>query len=584
MLNTRSTCQTVLVLLVLLIHGTWCKGATVTALKLVVDGSAEPPGDRIDFSVRFEPQEKEVDVSAKGFLIIGEGHRVTRPIGGQSVEGILARQKLVRDGEHLVKSGSVVIPYSAWTLKKGTHRIAYEFILTINNQVVFVRPTPLTEVVITEETRREMSIAETKVEDSIAKRTAVVRVAGEHSPDRPATPAMKMTSLETPVVKETTEIRMEAVEIPGEFFRKAIPVNSSPELIRREGVPETDAQSVASRWWRPSSEVKSDSERRIWFATNRTPDAEGKDHFAGKVDPQVRYGSCVVNIPIQNHRKGTLEMPSWWTKLDPEKHFVMQEVETFEKAEFAENFGEDDVLLFIHGFYNTFQDAIFRTAQLHHDLDFPGQSIAFSWPSAGSISEYESDQKNSDLSIDALIETITTLASTRKVHDGRRSKIHIIAHSMGNRILLQALYRINQSPGDYFDESPFGQVVLAAPDVGAIMFNNLSPHVVDLCEQVTYYFCETDAALNTSRQLNKYEPVGLLPYFDDGLFTINANGVGTSFIGHGYYASSREVLSDIELMLKHGIAPGERMPPLALETKIFGHKCWSFRETQVPEK
>jgi hypothetical protein len=40
-----------------------------------------------------------------------------------------------------------------------------------------------------------------------------------------------------------------------------------------------------------------------------------------------------------------------------------------------------------------------------------------------------------------------------------------------------------------------------------------------------------------------------------GCITINANGVGTSFIGHGYYASSREVLSDIELMLKHGIAP-----------------------------
>ena len=133
---------------------------------------------------------------------------------------------------------------------------------------------------------------------------------------------------------------------------------------------------------------------------------------------------------------------------------------------------------FVHGFYNTFQDAIFRTAQLHHDLDFAGQSVAFSWPSAGSMSAYESDQKNSDLSVDALIEAITTVAGTLKKTDGRRSKIHVIAHSMGNRILLQAMYRINLSPDDDFDESPFGQVVLAAPDVGAIMFNNLSPHVV----------------------------------------------------------------------------------------------------------
>ena len=207
--------------------------------------------------------------------------------------------------------------------------------------------------------------------------------------------------------------------------------------------------------------------------------------------------------------------------------------------------------------------------------------MAFSWPSAGSLSEYEPDQKNADASVDALIEVISTVASTLKDSNGRRAKIHIIAHSMGNRILLQSLYKINQSRGDYFQESPFGQIVLAAPDVGAIMFNNLSSHAVDLSEQVTYYYCESDAALNASRKLNQYEPVGLLPYFDDGLFTINANGVGTSFIGHGYYASSREVLSDIELMLKHGSPPSERMPPLALEKKVFGHKCWAFAETKV---
>ena len=39
-------------------------------------------------------------------------------------------------------------------------------------------------------------------------------------------------------------------------------------------------------------------------------------------------------------------MPSWWTKLDPKKHFVMKNVQTFDKAELSENFGENDVLLF----------------------------------------------------------------------------------------------------------------------------------------------------------------------------------------------------------------------------------------------
>ena len=196
------------------------------------------------------------------------------------------------------------------------------------------------------------------------------------------------------------------------------------------------------------------------------------------------------------------------------------------------------------------------------------------------MSAYESDQKNADASVDALVETIAILAAVVQKRDKKKGKVHVIAHSMGNRILLQAMYKINQSRTDYFQESPLGQVVLAAPDVGAIMFNNLSPHLIDLSEQVTYYFCKGDMALNTSQRINHYEPVGMLPYFDDGLSTIDANGVGTSFITHGYYASSREVLRDIELLLKHGRPPSQRMPPLAMETEVFGHKCWAFLETK----
>ena len=48
---------------------------------------------------------------------------------------------------------------------------------------------------------------------------------------------MKRTSLETLVAKETTKTRTVSVEIPGEFLRKVIPVNSSPEPIREKGVP-----------------------------------------------------------------------------------------------------------------------------------------------------------------------------------------------------------------------------------------------------------------------------------------------------------------------------------------------------------
>ena len=99
------------------------------SLKLVVDGSADPPGDRIDFVVRFEPQEKELEASAKGFSSpVVECRSPGQSVGNPQTESSL-RKKLVRDGDQLVKRGSIVIPYRDWMLKKGTHRIAYEFSL-----------------------------------------------------------------------------------------------------------------------------------------------------------------------------------------------------------------------------------------------------------------------------------------------------------------------------------------------------------------------------------------------------------------------------------------------------------------------
>jgi hypothetical protein len=73
-----------------------------------------------------------------------------------------------------------------------------------------------------------------------------------------------------------------------------------------------------------------------------------------------------------------------------------------------------------------------------------------------------------------------------------------------------------------------------------------------------------------------YEPVGLIPFFERGLDTINADGANTSFLGHDYYASSIKVLLDIQLMVNHGLAPEKRMPPLESQFRVFGHNHWSF--------
>jgi esterase/lipase superfamily enzyme len=306
--------------------------------------------------------------------------------------------------------------------------------------------------------------------------------------------------------------------------------------------------------------------------------------FTANVSGDLTYGSCVVNFPVLTHKKGELEEPDWWQPQDLSKDFAVDRTSVLGKSAFLKGVGAGDVLLLVHGFNTSFDDCVLRVAQLQYDLEFPGAAVAFSWPSAASISGYQQDADSAGKSTTALAELLRTLIdrnAATTLPDGRHPKLHIVAHSMGNRILLNALYALDDA--GYFkpDSKPLGQVILAAPDVGAQMFNNLIPYATDYAEQVTYYYCDNDTALAASRTINYYEPVGLLPVFEDGLRTICADGTDTSFIGHGYYASSPRVLLDMQLQITAGLDPDHRMPPLATRNKVFGHLHWSFTPATV---
>jgi esterase/lipase superfamily enzyme len=317
------------------------------------------------------------------------------------------------------------------------------------------------------------------------------------------------------------------------------------------------------------------------FATNRVvienAAADPSTSFSNEESGQLSYGSCQVNIPVQ-HQRGKLELPSWWQKRNPAKHFLVESFEILTESDFHSAIRPGDLLLFVHGYRTSFEHAVLRAAQLRYDMEFPGPVAAFSWPSAASLTAYDEDRKKAARSAPRLAELLAGLVAARSQDDDEASspKIHVLAHSMGNLILLDAVCRLYED--DHFQPGRpvLGQVILAAPDVGAIQFNNMLPYLMESAERVTYYYCNHDAALAASRKINYYEPVGMFPYFDEGLDTINADGVGTTFISHGYYASSREVLEDIRLLLLRQWPPPQRMPPLVAAAEVFGHRCWSF--------
>jgi esterase/lipase superfamily enzyme len=575
--------------------------ATLLRCELAPDGSVDPPGDRIDVNLFLLPSEKEVTVEVRPFLVWGEHNsrveqvkargQKNRDPNGLYVESI----KLVRDDNSPTVDRQVIVAYADLDVPRGAHQIAYQVTVRHAGKVVVVEATPLSRVTISEQARDRMLVRSSAGGFVEQKRHVEAIVLGERTRGAPA-PVTKESMDVATKVAAAAKVQPVVVNIPGGFARGAAP---SPTTVKpTTAVNPLDADSLANRPWYPASAVASPNVRTVYFATNRKHvDAPQPGQPAFGVEAgQVTYGACVVNFPVQHHTKGNLETPGWWEQRDLDKFFLVESTNVLSKDEFARSLGPGDILLFVHGFNNSFDDAVLRTAQLQYDLEFPGAAVAFCWPSAGSIGEYKTDSDRAAASISALAEVIRTLldhvdestarrdsqsASRRDAATWKPPKLHIIAHSMGNRVLLNALFALYD--GDYLkaDTRPLGQIVLAAPDVGAAMFNNLIPYATDFSQQVTYYYCETDTALAASRQINLYEPVGLLPLFEPSLRTICADRMDTSFIGHGYFSSSPKVLLDMQLILTAGLDPDHRMPPLVTRTKIFGHPYWSFTADQI---
>ena len=374
--------------------------------------------------------------------------------------------------------------------------------------------------------------------------------------------------------------------VPGGFERSTMkqPLENTKEFKELEGQP-----------WQPLSDVAGPHERAVYFATNRQPTDPAKQSgkspdvptFGSDLADRVLLGKCTVNFPIRHHHKGDLATPGWWDHADPEQFFLINALELLAADQLTQQFGDHDVLLFIHGFDNSFADAVLRAGQLQYDTDFPGSAIAFCWPSDGSASteSYKHDVEKAEKSVRPLADVLELLTKSAAAANATKpAKVHVIAHSLGNRLFLAALHDLNRRGVWTSDRRYLGQVVLAAPDVGAARFNNLVGYAAQAAERLTYYYCRADKALIISQSINSYEPVGLYPYFETGLDTINADGVGTDFISHSYYGSSPKVLADLNLLFCLDYGPEQRMPPLSTHSKVYGHDHWSFLPVVVKEQ
>lgn len=322
----------------------------------------------------------------------------------------------------------------------------------------------------------------------------------------------------------------------------------------------------------------------VWYATNRRP-VDVEDPSAGFTNERsvdgVRHGRCVVHVP-ESHRMGSLGS-NVLTRVvrGSDDRLRIHDIEAFSEGAFWRELdgrllgpeeADRTAVVFIHGYNVSFQDAALRSAQLGTDLGVRGIMTFFSWPSKGVLKGYFADGDSLEASTHDITEFLVGVATLPAVE-----RVHVIAHSMGNRGSLRAVARIAADAGRLSGRR-FAQFVLAAADVDVDVFRRDAGAYTALGDRTTLYVSAKDKALATSAMISDYARAGYAPPVSivDGIDTVDVGQIDLDRLGHGYVGNSRGVLGDMHELFMHGAHPNDRFG-LVERSDDVGRPYWTFR-------
>jgi esterase/lipase superfamily enzyme len=308
---------------------------------------------------------------------------------------------------------------------------------------------------------------------------------------------------------------------------------------------------------------------RVFYGTNRLPTGDTRPaEVYGTGNGALQTGYLDVTIP-QVHQLAELEVAQEWSdytiRIDKteqrKKYILLDSVTPLSRPDFITALRKavggspgKDVFVFVHGFNQTFEDAARRTAQLAYDLDFDGTPMMYSWPSQGHLYSYFTDQEVIEPTGPRLAEFLDIVTSASGAE-----RVHLVAHSMGNRVMIAALEIYLKAHPRKADRAAFGQLVFTAPDVDRKDFVAAFASLRGIAERTTLYASDSDLALRASKTVHGEPRAGSagegiirLP----GLDTIDMSGLPADALGHSYYAASGGAVYDLLHLLWRNDPPG----------------------------
>lgn len=217
--------------------------------------------------------------------------------------------------------------------------------------------------------------------------------------------------------------------------------------------------------------------------------------------PRSEYLSRTVSVPVERS-PGTLTFPE--PPIDPATQFFASDARRYPDAEsFRRDIAsalrelpraEREVVVYIHGFNNTFANGVLRIAQLSHDLALPGVAVHFSWPSAANPLGYGYDRDSVLHSRDGLEELL------RLVTRAGAERVVIVAHSMGALLTMETLRQLAIAEPAWPRREIAG-VILVSPDIDIEVFQSQARRIGQLPERFAIFVSDRDRVLRLSAQL-----------------------------------------------------------------------------------
>ena len=286
--------------------------------------------------------------------------------------------------------------------------------------------------------------------------------------------------------------------------------------------------------------------------------------------------SCVAEVvarTIQDHGRmhavldlgwSRSRLTIWQGREKAEKHFTIYDCGVLDPDTFRQRAAEEvaraesfrnAAFVFLHGFNVTFENALYRTAQMAFDINFDGPAFLYSWPAVGKTLSYATDMDSATQAaphLDAFVDLVLSVPGIEK--------LHLVAHSMGNAALAEFMRRVGtrlQARGG----KSIDQLILAAPDIDVALFDDVAEHFARHARGVTLYACSTGKALIASKEIrNDYPRAGDVPeagpVISPLVDTIDVSAVGTAIfsLNHSLYAEDRGLLDDLAQLMLTGVA------------------------------